>query len=218
MSGRPKLTLEEASVAVYLDFEGRIGEAPAVLGTLWQGRRKGGIWTRQALIEPRFESIGLPGVSSSSLGGELQSLILRCKKQTRTLVGWSEHEVQIVRAFAPNLADEFDDLYRDAKSVAKAWRTKVHPELEAVRDSRKRRHRLSLYASWVGCSVDDDQKRIGETLGRIQGAVTSGRSFPDFSDALQDRWRELLDQNMTDCRMTRCVSLHVLDDLRSAAS
>ena len=215
MSGRPKLTLEEAQRAIYLDFEGRKGEKPAVLGTLWATRRRPGVSTRQYILDEQLARADLPGVARTSLSGELGSLIRRCRAQDRLLVGWSTHEVGKVRDHAPELGDEFDALYRDAKSVARSWRSRLHRDLEPLHAQWQAKHRLATYADWTGCLSAPAEKRIADTIAKLRRAVGGGRSYGDLPDALKVRWQELLAQNLEDCAMTRCVALRVLSDLEN---
>jgi hypothetical protein len=145
MSGRPRLTLVQARHAIYIDFEGRKNEAPAVLGTLWmRSSRSAEPSTLQYVLDRGLARANLPGATATPLPGELNSLLRRCRKQDRVLVGWSLHEVNKVREFVPELADEFDALYRDAKSVAKAWRSLLHPELQPPHEALQPKHRLTV--------------------------------------------------------------------------
>jgi len=152
MGKRPRLMLAEARRALYLDFEGRRGEKPAVLGTLWSPNGGAKIASRQYLLDPRLASAKLPGAGTTSLQGELGSLLRRCRKENRLLVGWSTHEVKKVKEWAPELADDFDELFRDAKAVAKIWRLRLHPELAQGGSHGDRRTVLSWMQRGLGVS------------------------------------------------------------------
>jgi hypothetical protein len=206
--------LEQARRAIYVDFEGRKNEEPAVLGTLWMPSSRSLEPTAlQYVLEGGLARAKLPGVTPTPLQGELKSLLRRCRKQDRVLVGWSLHEVNKVREFVPELAEAFDALYRDAKSSAKAWRSTLHPDLLPPHEAVQPKHRLTVYAAWTQCLRDSGEKQIGETIGRLRNAVSAGRSYEELSANLQARWQALLVQNMDDCLMTRDVALHVLEDL-----
>lgn len=185
-----------------------------MLGTVWSTRRGATLTSRQYILDSGLARAGLPGATGASLPGELRSLIRRCRSQGRVLVGWSTHEVSKVCEYAPRVAADFDALYRDAKSVAKLWRSKLHQELPLGRTDRQPTHRLTVYADWTSCLIENGEKRIGETLARLGSAAGAGKTYEDLSEPLRERWDELLKQNLDDCLMTRCVALRVLRELR----
>jgi hypothetical protein len=209
MSKRPPLTLREARRAIYLDFEGRKEEEPAVLGTLLGSlRRKGLLASVRVRQAPR--AIEAPGRRRVIAAGGAQVLDPSMPGSEPPARGMSTHEVKKVRDHAPELADDFAVLCRDVKQVAKAWRSRSHPELRPDPDGWGPHHRLALYAVWTGCQNQLPEKRIGDTIGKLRVAFSNGRSYADLNERLQARWLELLEQNLNDCAQTRCVALGVL--------
>jgi len=208
-------TLDEARRAIFLDFEGETGEPPAVLGTLWVSRQGQEPMFRQHVVDPSLRRLSSPTLVSASLAGQLRSLIGRAERQHRVLVGWSGHELEIVRTWCPELAPAFEALYRDAKAPAKAWGrlTGFKPE----KDGRKRRHRLAAYEVAVGFERDDalGGKEMAEAIRRVRGAIDRG---VEPSPKRLARWERMLAHNEQDCRATRAVTLRTLEDLAADAT
>ena len=216
MGARPLLIADEARRAIYLDFEGRKDEPPVLLGTLWVSRQGQEPMLRQYVLDPAFASAAVAtGAAQASLAGEIRSLVSRAQRQHRVLVGWSEHEVRIVRACAPELADAFDAYYRDARALARRWRKKVHPEYAVQRDDRGRTHTLAAYLPLTGYAVPPafEGGRVGKSIGSLRASMQIKGSFDAVSTKLQTRWVGVLGHNEHDCRATRAVCLAALDEL-----
>lgn len=216
MDQRPLLTTDEARRAIYLDVEGRPYEAPVVLGTLWVSRQGQDPMLRRHVVDPAFAPAAVAtGLGRSSLRGEIRSLVSRAERQHRVLVGWSEHEVRVVRAFAPEFTDSFDDRYRDARALARRWRKKVHPDYEVIRDARGRKHSLTAYLSLAGYDLPPEYVggRVGKTIRALREALEVEGSYDAVRPKLQARWLEVLGHNEHDLRATRAICLAALDEL-----
>jgi len=215
MDTRPLLSAGEARRAIYLDFEGRPDEAPVLLGTLWVSRQGQDPMLRRHVLDPALASAAVAlGLGRSSLRGEIRSLVSRAERQHRVLVGWSEHEVRVVRAFAPECAEAFDDRYRDARALARRWRKKLHPDYEVLRDARGRKHSLAAYLPLVGYDLPPEYVggRVGKSIGALRDALEVRGTYDAVRPKLQVRWLEVLGHNEHDLRATRAVCLAALDE------
>jgi hypothetical protein len=203
-------TLDEARRAIFLDFEAETGEPPAVLGTLWVSRQGQEPMFRQYVVDPSLRRLSSPTLVSGSLAGQVRSLIGRAERQHRVLVGWSGHELEVVRAWCPELAPAFEALYRDAKTPAKAWGRLTG--LRPAKDARKRRHRLVAYEAAAGFVRDDalGGKEMAEAIRRVRASIDGG---VEPSQKRLARWERMLAHNEQDCRATRAVTLRALEDL-----
>lgn len=208
-------TLDEARRAIYLDFEGATGEPPAVLGTLWVSRLGQEPMFRQVVVDPVLRGLAVGELGSSSLAGQVRSLIGRAERQHRVLVGWSGHELEVVRRWCPDLAPAFETVYRDAKTPAKAWGRLTGQT--PPKDARKRRHRLATYEAAVGFSRDDalGEKDMAKAIRGVRAALEGGGEPGGKRLA---RWERMLAHNELDCRATRAVALRTLGDLADLES
>jgi len=172
------LTPTQAARAVTIDFEGLTDHRPVLLGSLWiegRGTDPARIVFRHDHLEKPFRS--LAGVADlagyhryesqrSNLERAIGALVDRAERQRRLIIGWSHHEVQIVREYLPTaLADKFESLYRDAKATARRWTTARIQTGQRHRSSE--RHTLVQYMDTFGMARPVDG-RIGGTADRIR--------------------------------------------------
>jgi hypothetical protein len=206
-------TLDEAPRAIYLDVEGEADGPPAVVGMLWVSRQGQEPMFRQVVVDPTLRRLAADGLGSSSLAGQIRALIGRAERQHRVLVGWSGHELDVVRAWCPDLAPDFEAVYRDAKTPAKAWARLTGSS--PAKDARKRRHRLEAYAAAVGFVRDEalGAKDMAKAIRGVRAALQDGR---DPGSTPRARWERMLAHNELDCRAMRAVTLRVLEDLAAA--
>jgi len=124
--GFKRLSADEASKALYIDFEGEKDKAPVLLGTL---RRPGGgptPFVYQEVLDPTFEGFGLAVLSLRAAVGKV---VVRAEARDCRIVSWSEHDLEVVRTLRPDdpdLVARFEARYANALAVAKRWRNSVH--------------------------------------------------------------------------------------------
>lgn len=212
--GKHGPTLEEARRGIYLDFEGASGEAPAVLGTLWVSRQGQEPMLRQYVLDRALRPVAAPPLGFASLAGELRSLLGRAERQHRVLIGWSGHELEIVRAHCPELAPAFEAVYRDAKVPSKAWGRLRG--LKLTKDERKRKHRLSSYEAALGQARSEElgPKQMAKAIRGVRRELDRGAEV--VGDPAMLRWQRMLEHNELDLRATRAVALRALEDLAAA--
>jgi hypothetical protein len=211
----PPLSRTEALRGIYIDFEGRLEGPPVLLGVLWVPRQGRDPRFVQYIVDSRFRSaVSPPRTESRPLERAIELLVRRATDQRRVLIGWSTHEVDVVREHAPGIADQFEAVYRDGKAAAKRWRSRERPDLDIERDERKRKHRLSVYAQLFDYPRPDDLgvKDVGMALGRLRSTVASV-DFEHLDDRKKCEWEMVLRHNEFDCRATRHVCVAALDSL-----
>lgn len=207
-------TLDEARRGIYLDFEGAVDESPAVLGTLWVSRQGQEPMLRQHVLDRALRAVVAPPLGSASLVGELRSLIGRAERQHRALIGWSGHELEVVRAHCPELAPAFEAVFRDARVPAKAWGRLTGLKLK--KDERERTHRLSSYEAALGQARSEElgPKQMTKAIRGVRRELDRGAEV--VSDHAMRRWQRMLEHNELDLRATRAVALRALEDLTAA--
>jgi hypothetical protein len=216
MSDRPLLTPDDARRAIYLDFEGRSGRSPVLLGALWVSRPGHEPLFRHYVLDGVFAPAAeASGASRTTLSGELKSLLKRATDQHRVLVGWSEHEVRTVYEHAPEFAESFDHLYRDARALARRWRRKVHPEFAVPKDDTGKRHTLARYMELADYELPSrfSGGHVGKTIAQVGHSIKRTGSFDSLSEKQRARWEDLLGHNEHDCRATRDICSLALSEL-----
>lgn len=113
------LTADEASRGIYIDFEGRIDQAPVLLGILTPDGAAPGT-TEQMVLDPRLEPAAIAAsLRVVTIESVIEDLVGRFEVEGRALIGWSRHEVDVVeRECSAELAQRFAECYADAKQVA----------------------------------------------------------------------------------------------------
>jgi hypothetical protein len=170
---------------------------------------------RQVVVDPTLRRLASEGLGSSSLAGQVRSLIGRAERQHRVLVGWSGHELEVVRTWCPDLAAAFEAVYRDAKTPAKTWARRSG--FSPGKDARKRRHRLEAYEAAVGFVRDEalGAKDMARAIRGVRASVADGVE-PSVKRLI--RWQRMLVHNELDCRAVHAVTLRVLEDLDAPPS
>src|SRR5688572_2796089 len=111
-----QMTPDEAARAIYIDFEGRKDEHPAVLGLLYAEGRAASpdrVVLRQDVIDralwptvgwSTFSWVYRYDTDARSLAQSVQELLQRARHQDRLIVAWSEHDLRVVSSYLPNAA------------------------------------------------------------------------------------------------------------------
>lgn len=211
----PPLSRTEVRRGIYIDFEGRLEGPPVLLGVLWVPRQGRDPRFVQYVLDSSFRSaVSPPRTEARPLERAIELLVRRAADQRRVLIGWSTHEIDVVRGHAPGIADRFEAVYRDGKAAAKRWRSVERPDLAIEPDERKRKHRLGVYAELFDYPRPDDLgvKDVGMALGRLRSKLASV-DFEDLDDGKKHEWEMILRHNEFDCRATRHVCVAALDGL-----
>ena len=125
-----RLSGDEASRAIYIDFEGlgrrlgpdgrRAAPAPVLLGVHTRGRgwRTSGV--QQWTLQPAFA-----GMSDrhGDLSSAISHLVRRAERRDRRIVAWSNYELDAVRRYLedPDLIARFERRYVNAKLLLRHW-------------------------------------------------------------------------------------------------
>lgn len=201
-------TAAEVERGIYLDFEGRVGRCPALLG-VFDPEAAPGARTRQVVLEPMLE----PAAAASELEvvdieHEVEALVATAERDGRVLIGWSSREPHAVRDHCtPQLAARFEALYRDARKAARSWRGRTGQELPA--SSTARGHALSRYARLIGYEATSSLWGVGSAriIRDLEDAFGRGATWERLGRGnarwrRKGRWTRLLHHNELDCRAT----------------
>ena len=128
------------------------------------------------------------------------------------IVAWSQHELDVVRDFAPEHLDRFAARYINARTLAVRWRNKCHG------GERPATNTLADYLRLVGYLVPDGAGpgRAGETIGILDKAFAAGRQPNDLTENQRRRWRDLLEHNRHDCTGMRSVAVLAAEEIARA--
>ena len=186
---------EEASRAIYVDFEGFKDKTPSLVGILVDGA------LTQVVLDPRlFPAAVVKGCKTGSIHEVAHDLRERCQAEGRTLVAYSGHEV---RTFATYSSVDFSDVYRNALLIARRWWNVFHYQKPIDR-------KLKSFLAAIGAPMPASLG-IGNATSRLRAVIDMlerRRTYRALTPAVRMKWRDLLDYNAHDCRGTqRLMSL-----------
>src|SRR4029079_12436367 len=97
-----QLTPEEASRALYIDFEGQQDKPPVLLGvTRWSKPTQLRL-VNQVICGERFAPLAqVGGLAQETLRHSRRDVLLRAKAHDRRIVAWTEHERKVVKTYCP---------------------------------------------------------------------------------------------------------------------
>ena len=191
---RKNISRDEAARAVYLDFEGVIDQAPALMGTLVDGKLK------QVVLDPRLRAFAkLTKLKVSSLAEEVSILLRKCRNEKRLLVGDSLHEEIIIRR---HLRRSVTSIYGNANVLARVWRRRAGEDHLTGLKEYERLIRYRRPAAILGCSPAKVLRDSWTFVEKHEGArQPCGRHLRE--------WRRLLSYNKHDCFGVRALTMKV---------
>lgn len=184
---------------------------PTLLGAAWaEGNSE--IAVEQYILEPIFgcferyevDKYGL--VFERSFVEAVDTLIGWAKAEKRVLVGWSNHERNIVERYAPNLSREFDSVYRNAIPFIKSWARATDRTLPTKTAKKKGwtrpgRHWLDLYLNMVSYPLPRNlgPGNTGQRLNYVRKMLQNreGRCI-DLTPTAKGKWQRLRGHNYHD--------------------
>ena len=202
------VTRRAARRALYIDFEGRIGTPPVVLGVLHDTRYQ--VFLLDEAFRPLARSNAIPDatVRVCSLDDAVAELVrLAGAGQGRRIVAFSEFELHVVREHTRTLVDAFATSYLNILAEFRRWyhRTRQSRPLESFG--------LDACETWTGyqrpadanCEPADLLRRLREQLDTAsrRGVVPGAHTI-----AL---WTQLVRYNQHDCLGMRHLAGYVAE-------
>ncbi len=217
---RHPVSVADAEQALYLDFEGLVGEVPCLLGVRF-GRRGP---TAQFVLDPQLVAMGeyrSPSITWSVRVVDPVELFRRLREDVLRdglrVFAWSRREAAAMAdllADDPGLAEFWAGYVENAIPHAKAWKRRHHAAVEFPKDDRGGRHRLERY-EWLLGIHRSPVHGGGLTTKRIR-SVRRGLARYGSADLLtrtqKGHWTKLLVHNELDCAGLAAVVARVAED------
>lgn len=201
------LSKADAQRAIYIDFEGLGTDdaEPSLLGVLI-ANTAGAVFT-QYLWDPLLASARVARKAArtvSSLDEAIEAVVSMAERESRLVVSWSRHEVEMVRRFcAAPLSARLDASHLNALDVVKPWKKDLYPSFEFNLEQFGGKHPLKEYFRMTGYPLPKElqppepARWLRHVLERLQKA--SGR-YRDVTPKTKRDWHKLLVYNEHDCR------------------
>jgi hypothetical protein len=198
--------------ALCIDFEGQTDQPPVLLGSARRNGTGGYLPVWQCVTDPTFEPLAARGgMEVLDLHAAVVRILQRAEKNDRQIVAWSNHELDVVREYCPDLLERFEARYVNARTFAEYWRNKCHdrdkPDVAT----------LANYLRLIGheVPVEYGPGKVGETIRRIRNAVEKGQGIAGLTADQLRRWEDLRAHNRHDCVGMRKVCLRAAGEIET---
>ena len=198
--------------ALCIDFEGQTDKPPVLLGSARRNGTGGYLPVWQCITDPTFEPLAARGdMEVLDLHAAVLRILQRAEKNDRQIVAWSNHELDIVRAYCPDLIERFESRYVNARTFAEYWRNKCHA------GDRPDVATLANYLQLIGheVPVEYGPGKVGETIRRIRKSLEKGDGVAGVNADQLRRWEALRQHNRHDCIGMRKVCLRAADEIEA---
>jgi len=217
---RTPISVTDAEHAMYLDFEGLMGEVPCLLGI----RYGHGGPTVQFILDPQLaamESYSSPSITWLVRAADPVELFRRLRadvlRDGLRVFAWSSRESRAMAELLapdPDLAEFWTDYVENAIPHARAWKRRHHADVDFPKDGRGGRHRLECYEGLLGIHRAPVHGG-GLTTKRIRGvrsALARHGSSELMTVTQKGYWTKLLVHNELDCAGLAAVMERVAED------
>ncbi len=120
-------TPAEARSALYIDFEGRTGKPPVLLGRTRKSKVKHVGSVKQVITDESLRPLGeAEGLEVMSLSDAVESILMQAEKKQRLIVAWSNHELNVVERDCPEHLERLRARYVNARTLIVHWRNARH--------------------------------------------------------------------------------------------
>lgn len=193
----------EAERAIYLDFEGFEDQTPSLLGILI------GDWLEQDVFDPSLKlAADAKHLRLTTLDEAVDRILSMSLEQDRLIVGYSQHEKDVIRTFAQR---ELNGRYRDARMIAKRWKTICHREKPIAGFGLK--DFLALINYPRGGHLGE--KKSTSRLKAVADMLSRKGNYAALTPVVKGKWTKLLEHNEVDCRGMRALVLLATSELDS---
>ncbi len=199
------ITGEHAQRDIYLDFEGNMDKAPAIVGVRIDGSTEHVI-----LDESMAPYAGLTNakyqVQVVALETVLSSIRERSHHENRLVFGFTMHEAMIVDTYCPDeiLAQWFAENYINAKKPIDRWiRTRVRAG--EVPEPPDRSLMSSMATIGISYKPGAGVGVVGPTLKRLRAQLGNKGDVTLMSRGTKIHWWKVLSHNSTDLEATQAL-------------
>lgn len=198
--------------ALCIDFEGQTDKPPVLLGSARHNGTGGYLPVWQCITDATFEPLGGHGaIEVLDLRSAVERILQRAEKKDRQIVAWSNHELDVVRAYCPDLVERFEAKYVNARTFAEYWRNKCHGGRKPPTNT------LSDYMALIGHAVPPEAGPggVGKTIAAMRKSLDKGEGVAGMTDKQLGWWDDLREHNRHDCVGMRKVCLRAAEEIEA---
>lgn len=201
---------------IYVDFEATKTSppAPAILGILRDMNDSESF--EQVVLDDRLwpAVVAAPHLRRATL----EETVATLTASGLPIVAWSVFDRDLVRnsPLAAALKQRWDARYVNALTVARTWRTQVHPRFRITRAGKHdAKHTLDQYAELAGhpSMARLRQAHPARWIRHLRAQLASRATYGRVTRQAKRDWRDLLRYNREDCLALRHVYLRATAEL-----
>ena len=183
-----RLSQAEAERAMYIDFEGFEDHSPSLLGILIDNILEQIVLDTQLSLAAEAKNLRVATVHDS-----VRHLLAQSKAEGRLIVAYSQHEKNVIEKFAQT---DLTGPYRDARMIAKRWRTICHTGRPI------RGHGLKDFLEFIGFPRGPylGEKKSTSRLKSVGDMLARRGNYQAITPVAKAKWTKLLEHNAIDCR------------------
>ena len=204
-------TPEQARSALYIDFEGRKGQPPVLLGRTRKSKVKHANSVIQSITDESLRPLGeAEGLRIESLSTAVESILMQAEKRDRLIVAWSNHELNVIERDCPEHLERFRSRYVNARTLMVNWRNSRHG------GSKPDSNTLPAWFAYLRYPVPDvaGPGQAGATIKVLQDALAKpGRGVDRLTAKQRARWDALIAHNDHDCAGMRRIFVQAADEM-----
>ena len=199
MSTKPKITADELSRAIFIDYEGNIDRDPTLLGWRIDGR------SHAAILEENFETCGdryrakdIHSIDHKQLVSEIVS---QASNEDRVIISWSEHDLRIINQhLSTKDQNRLSPRYRNAITTARSWHYRALEKRAPAGD-------LSYFCQLLGYPIPKKYGtgKVGHGLRLIRNQLLEGREYQELTPKARALWVAIVKHNDLDLRSMEFV-------------
>jgi hypothetical protein len=199
-----QITTTEAYRAFYVDFEGFVKKAPALIGIASEYQFEQVVLTPDLEGAARAKNLRL--TSLESIG---EDVLRRSEAEDRLIVGYSQLERKLLWDHG---GIDVGRRYRDARAIGRRWINRLHRR--QVSDWS-----LTEMLKFIGY---DPPRHMAKGLvtkrlrGVIRGLQVNGGDYAGLTPVQKAKWTKLLAYNRVDCLGMRDLTLRAASEIEAS--
>ena len=201
----------QARSALYIDFEGRKGEPPVLLGRTRKSKVKHARSVVQVITDESLRPLGeAEGLEVLSLSAAVDSILTQAEVEQCLIVAWSSHELDVVQRDCPEHFERLKTRYVNARTLVVNWRNSRR------RGKKPGTNTLPAYLAYLGYPVPEEAGpgQAGKSIKVLQDALLKRGGDPDqLTDKQRARWDALIAHNDHDCAGMRRIFVRAADEM-----
>ena len=181
-----RISVREASRAIYIDFEGLTNETPTLCGVQCDG-----IFEQIVYDEALASAAENKQLAVLDFEQHIVRLLSKCDDEKRAIVAFSEHELNKI---CEHVQIDISHVYRNANKIAKRWQRECRPQTKKCKG-------LKEFLELIGFERRPHlgEKKSTARIRTVREQISNNGHYDSISRVAKAKWTKLLEHNKVDC-------------------